>query len=133
MSHETRNGDAEEMVTEFASTQLRHFQEADPHCRALQLPEGILLRYVPFRALYFYLRSGIKDGKIVTRVFATDSPYERQKTGIGEVATAMFEPHADRNHFKKLEALLQAWIDFVSETPAAAASFQSFTVDQPPQ
>lgn len=123
----------EDLVTDFTRTQLKHFQEADPRCRGLQLPEGLMLRYVPFKSLYFYLRSSVKDGKILTRIFATDSPYDRQKTGIGEVATPMFEPWADVVHFQRLEELLHAWIDFVSENPAGGANFQSFPVDDPPQ
>jgi hypothetical protein len=133
MQQELKHGDDDGTVTEFARTQLRHFQEANPECRGMQLPEGILVRYLPFKALYFYLRSGVKDGKIVTRVFATDSPYERQKTAIGEVTTTMFEARSDLNHFKKLEKLLRSWIDFVTETPDTDAGFQSFTVEEPKQ
>ncbi len=92
-----------------------------------------MLRYVPFQSLYFYLRSSVRDGRIVTRVFATDSPYDRQKTGIGEVTTAMFESRADFVHFNKLEQLLHSWVDFVAEKPEAADGFQSFQMDEKPQ
>ena len=87
-------------------SQLRHFPAADPRCRALQLPEGVLLRYTLAQALYFYLRTGVSEGKLRTRVYASDSPYDRTKTEIGEVTTPMFEPHAGPMHLTKLERLL---------------------------
>jgi hypothetical protein len=121
------------LVSEFTSTQVQHFREADPRCRALQLPEGIMLRYTMSEALYFYLRTGARDGKIVTRVFASNSPYDRLKTGIGEVMTPMFEPHADFKHFKSLEKLLSAWIDFVKLDPDGEECFRSFEVQDRPE
>jgi hypothetical protein len=121
------------LVTEFTSTQLQHFCEADPRCRALQLPEGIMLRYTLSEALYFYLRTGARDGKIVTRVFASNSPYDRLKTGIGEVATPMFDPRADFQHFKKLEKLLRAWIDFIKQDSGDEEGFRSFEVQDRPE
>jgi hypothetical protein len=121
------------LVTEFTSTQLQHFRDADPRCRALQLPEGIMLRYTLSEALYFYLRTGTRDGKIVTRVFASNSPYDRTKTGIGEVSTPMFDAHADFQHFKKLEGLLRAWIDFVKQDRGGDEGFRSFEVQDRPE
>jgi hypothetical protein len=121
------------LISEFTSTQLHHFRAADPRCRALQLPEGIMLRYTMAEALYFYLRTGARDGKIVTRVFASNSPYDRLKTGIGEVATPMFEPHADFNHFKSLEKLLRAWIDFIKQDTDGEECFRSFEVQDKPE
>jgi hypothetical protein len=123
----------ENLVTEFTQSQLQHFREADPRCRALQLPEGIMLRYTLSEALYFYLRSGVRDGKIVTRVFASDSPYDRLKTGIGQVLTPMFEAGADLNHFHKLERLLHAWVDFVHQDPDSHSNFRSFEVQERPE
>ena len=95
--------------------QVEHFGASDAPCRALQLPDGVLLRYTPVASLFFYLRTGIADGKISTRVFASDSPYEREKTAIGEVATPMFEPRADQNHMRKVERLLASWVAFVRD------------------
>jgi hypothetical protein len=92
----------------------------------MQLPEGILLRYTLSEALYFYLRTGAADGKIVTRVFASDSPYEPKKNGIGEVSTPMFEPHAEALHLRKLEGLLRGWVNFVREDPDTVEPFTSF-------
>src|SRR5438309_132483 len=121
------------MVADFTSMQMQHFRQSDPGCRALQLPEGIMLRYTLSEAMYFYLRTGVKDGKIQTKVYATDSPYDRLKTGIGDVITPMFEPEADVNHFKKLQSLLHSWVDFVKRDPDAVQGFQSFEVHDRPE
>jgi hypothetical protein len=92
----------------------------------MQLPEGVLLRYTLSQALYFYLRSGVQDGNITTRVFASDSPYDRQKADIGEVRTPMFAPKADQTHLRNLERLLRAWIEFVKDSadPEPGFSFE---------
>jgi len=119
---------AQSMVLQTTRSQLRHFQDADPRCRALQLPEGIMLRYNLTESLYFYLRTGVTEGKLHTRIYASDSPYDRLKTDIGEVTTPMFEPQAEAQHLQKLEQLLHKWVDFVSDDPDLAAPFTSFPV-----
>ena len=88
----------------------------------------ILLRSTRSASLYFYLRTGVEEGKIKTQVFASDSPYDRQKAGIGAVVTPMFEPGADYGHLEKLEGLIRDWVDFVQEGPDPARDFQSFRV-----
>jgi hypothetical protein len=125
--------ETDSILVEASTAQLRHFQQADPNCRALQLPEGILLRYTQATSLYFYLHSVVKEGKLTTRVFASDSPYERQKMNIGEVFTPMFEPQADHKHLVKLEQLLRAWVEFVRDDPNAEQPFRSFSVDNHPE
>jgi hypothetical protein len=127
-AQDTSSGE-DRIVSEVTRNQLQHFTKSDPRCRALQLPEGLMLRYTLSRALYFYLRTGVRDGKIATRVYASDSPYERQKTSIGEVLTPMFEPHADQTHLKKVERLLYAWVDFVKEAQDDEVSFKSFPLE----
>ena len=114
-------------------SQLQHFPAADPRCRALQLPEGVLLRYTLAQALYFYLRTGVAEGKLRTRVYASDSPYDRTKTDIGEVTTPMFEPQADPAHLGKLERLLRGWVEFVRDGPDPDAPFTSFAVHEQPE
>ena len=89
----------------------------------------MLLRYTLSRSLYFYLRSGVRDGNITTRVFASDSPYDRQKTDIGEVRTPMLSPQADQTHLQKMERLLRAWIDFVKEEADPESGFKSFELE----
>src|ERR1700746_3331358 len=84
-------------------TQIRHFRSAN--CRAVELTEGVMLRYTPLPSLYFYLRSGVKDGKIQTNIYASDTPYERHKTAIGQVRTAMFDSQADYEHLKNIESM----------------------------
>lgn len=64
-----------------------------------------------------------------THVFATDSPYERQKASIGSVVTPMFEHGADYNHLEKLEKLIREWVEFVQEQADRQSDFQSFKVD----
>jgi hypothetical protein len=123
-----RTSDVDQIVSEVNRVHLQHFVEADPNCRALQLPEGIMLRYTLAHALYFYLRTGIHDGKIRTSVFASDSPYERQKAAIGECSTAMFEPQADMQHLRKVERLLRAWVEFIRDTADPEQSFKSFSL-----
>jgi hypothetical protein len=121
------------IIADFTSMQMQHFRESDPRCRALQLPEGIMLRYTLSEALFFYLRTGVKDGKIQTKVYASDSPYDRLKTAIGDVITPMFQAEADVNHFKKLKGLLHSWVDFVKRDPDAVEGFQSFEVHDRPE
>lgn len=133
MDSEKTAPDQANLVTEYTQSQLQRFRDADPNCRAMELPEGIMLRYTLSEALYFYLRTGVKEGKILTRVFASDSPYDRHKTGIGEVATPMFEPQADFKHFQKLEKLLHAWVDFVKQEPNTESDFRSFEVQDRPE
>ena len=123
----TRCG-ADRLVVEAIGTQLEHFQNIDPPCRGLELPDGILLRNTRSSSLYFYLRTGVDNGKIKTQVFASDSPYDRQKAGIGSVVTPMFEPGADGNHLMRLEELIRGWVDFVQEGPDPTRDFQSFQV-----
>jgi hypothetical protein len=120
----------EKIAYELTRNHLQHFTDSDPRCRGLQLPEGLLLRYTLSHALYFYLRTDIRDGKIWTRVFASDSPYDRQKTSIGEVLTPLFEARADANHLLKVEQLLRAWVDFVREKPDDEIVFKSFAVGE---
>ena len=117
---------ADRDVTEFTGRQLRLLTEADPRCRGLQLPEGIMLRYNLAGSLYFYLKTGVRNGKIATRIFASDSPYDREKAAIGEVETPMFEPEADLKHLEEARRMLHAWVEFVREDPESEREFQTF-------
>jgi hypothetical protein len=120
---------ADKLVVEAVGRQLAYFKKISPPCRGLELPDGILLRSTRSASLYFYLRTGVDDGKIKTHVFASDSPYDRQKTGIGSVVTPMFEPGADLNHLIQLEKLIRDWVDFVQDEPDSTRDFQSFRID----
>jgi hypothetical protein len=117
-----------DQLVKVIGTQLAHFKNISPPCRGLELPDGILLRNTRSASLYFYLRTGVDNGKIKTHVFASDSPYDRQKTGIGSVVTPMFEPGADHNHLMRLEQLIRDWVDFVEEEPDPTRDFQSFKI-----
>jgi hypothetical protein len=113
---------ADRLVVEAIGSQLAHFENIDPPCRGLELPDGILLRNTRSSSLYFYLRTGVDNGKIKTQVFASDSPYDRQKAGIGSVVTPMFEPGADCNHLMRLEELIRGWVDFVRKATRLVTS-----------
>jgi hypothetical protein len=120
----------DKIAYEVTRNHLQHFTSSDPRCRGVQLPEGLLLRYTLNNALYFYLRTGIRDGKIWTRVFASDSPYDRQKAAIGDVFTPMFEQKADDTHLKKVRRLVRAWVSFVKEAPEEDVEFKDFPVEE---
>ena len=107
---------------------IQRLTESDSRCRALQLPEGIMLRYNLTESLFFYLRTAVREGKIMTRIFASDSPYDPQRTAIGEVSTPMFETQADDVHLEKVKGMLYAWVDFVSQAPESGEDFQSFSM-----
>jgi len=128
MSDNGKAGNDDRTVVEVIGNQIEHFRSIDPPCRGLELPDGVLLRHTQSRSLYFYLRTAIDNGKIRTQVFASDSPYDRQKTSIGTVVTPMFEADADFNHMQKLEKLIREWVAFVHEEPDFAHDFQSFKV-----
>jgi len=119
----------QEIAVEVIHGQLQHFTNSVPPCRGIQLPDGVILRHTQSASLYFYLRTKIEDGKIKSRVFASDSPYERQKAEIGEVDTPMFVDEADRLHLEKLERLIREWVDFVGEPNNTDRDFQSFVMN----
>jgi hypothetical protein len=129
MDHAQIVPEEEQVVADLNRTQLQRLTDADPRCRGLELPEGLMLRYALAQSLFFYLRTGVKDGKITTRVFASDSPYDRQKATVGEVRTPMFEPQADARHLDKVQWLLYAWVDFVKNESDDPGDFRSFEVD----
>jgi hypothetical protein len=122
----------DQVLVEVNRYQLEHFTGGDPRCRGLELPEGLMLRYALSRSLYFYLRTAVKEGKVTTRIFASDTPYERQKSPVGEVSTPMFEPRADATHLDKVERLLYAWVDFVQEDGDAGTDFTTFETEGRP-
>jgi hypothetical protein len=121
------------IVDEVIVAQLQHFQHTDPPCRGLQLPDGVLLRHTQSKALYFYLRTLIENGSIRTHVFASDSPYDRQKATIGVVSTPMFDAGADYAHLRRVEELVRSWVGFVKAEPDDERDFQTFNLDDPPR
>jgi hypothetical protein len=128
MSHNGFHNDDTKIADQVISRQLAHFKNINPPCRGLELPDGILLRHTLSASLYFYLRTGVENGKIETQVFASDSPYDRQKASIGTVVTPMFEPRADYAHMEKLEKLIRDWVEFVQEQADIGPDFRSFKV-----
>lgn len=122
-----------EILQQMEQRQLQQLQSSDPRYRGMQLPEGLMLRYNLAHTLYFYLRTGLKDGKIATRVWASDSPYDRGKADIGEVLTPMMETDADQRHLANVQQLLRTWIRFVREKSDDDQDFTSFEVDVQPR
>jgi hypothetical protein len=129
MSQHRKTKPEDEMVVEVIGHQLEYFRNIEPPCRGLELPDGIVLRHTRSASLYFYLKTRVEDGKILTQVFASDSPYDRQKAAIGSVSTPMFEHLSDQAHLEKLEGLVRAWVDFVQEDPQSGRDFQSFKIN----
>src|SRR6516164_2102231 len=128
----SRNGETkaeDQVAVQVISQQLEHFRHSEPPCRGMALPDGILLRHTLSRSLYFYLRTRVEDGKIKTQIYASDSPYDRQKAGIGSVSTAMFEHRSDHAHLEKLERVIRDWVEFVQPEPDSGRDFQAFNVD----
>ena len=134
MEHEN-NGQAPDrsIIDGVIVGQLRHFKNTVPPCRGMQLPDGVLLRHTQSQSLYFYLKTKVEDGKIATLIYASDSPYDRQKTNIGEVHTPMFDPEADAIHLRGLEGRIRQWVDFVAGEPSTDHEFQSFVLRDRPQ
>jgi hypothetical protein len=126
MQEEAILSEEDRVVASMNRTQIERFTTADPRCRALELPEGLMLRYNLSQSLYFYLKTGVKDGKIVTNVFASDSPYDRQKTLVGEITTPMFAAQADASHLDRVEEMLYAWVNFVKNEVDSGRDFSTF-------
>ena len=118
-------------IVEVISTQLQHFQQTDPPCRGMQLPDGVLLRYTQAEALYFYLLTTIDNGKFRTQVFASDSPYDRQKATIGVVLTPLFDVE-ERTYLERVENMIRSWVAFVKRDISGDQDFHSFTMEERP-
>ena len=129
MGGEKNNGNDGELVNGVITAQLVHFRNADPPCRGVQLPDGVLLRHTQSASLFFYLKTGVENGAIRTQVFASDSPYDRQKAGIGLVTTPMFDHRADHKHLEKIETLVRDWVEFVKQIPDSDRDFHSFSFE----
>jgi hypothetical protein len=129
MSQNGEHSNDDQVVIEVISHQLEHFRHIEPPCRGMELPDGVILRHALSRSLYFYLKTRVEDGKIKTQVFASDSPYDRQKASIGSVITPMFEHSSDQAHLEKLETLIRQWVEFVQDQPDLGQDFHSFRVN----
>ncbi len=127
-----RTPDGDRLVNGVISSQLEHFRRSDPPCRGIQLPEGLILRHTQSPSLYFFLRTLIENGAIWTHIFASDSPYDRQKAAIGSVSTPMFDVGADYTHLRKVEDLIRSWVDFIQEDVEPDRDFESFTLKDLP-
>jgi hypothetical protein len=119
----------EELVVDVIGHQLEHFRHAETPCRGMELPDGIILRHTLSESLFFYVRTRVEDGKIKTQVFASDSPYDRQKASIASIITPMFEPRSELTHVEELETLVRNWVEFVHGELDSGREFQLFEVN----
>jgi hypothetical protein len=115
------------LISRVHRTQADHFEHSDANCRAVRMPDGVLLRYTLHPSLFFFLGSENIDGFVITRVYASDTAYERQKIKLGEISTPMFDQsESDPNHLQQVESLLRSWMEFVTEDAAAGAGYDVF-------
>jgi hypothetical protein len=121
------------IAEEFQHRQLEQLRQADPRCRVLEMPDGVLLRYTLAQSLFFYLRSRVEDGKLNTRVWASDSPYDRQKAHVGDVISPLFKQESEANHMRRVLAMLRDWVRFVADDAEQGSEFVAFQVGNPPE
>jgi hypothetical protein len=119
----------DQLITKQAQTQLQHFTGADRRCQGVELPQGVMLRYNAAESMFFFLETQVEKGKIKTNVYASDSPYDKKKSFIGDVTTAMFEEDADVLHLQKVEKAVRDWVQFVSPS-SEDQPFSSFSMDK---
>jgi hypothetical protein len=128
MSADTMTVVEDRLISRVHRTQAEHFEHSDTNCRAMRMPDGVMLRYTLHRSLFFFLGSENIDGFVITRIFASDTAYERQKIKLGEVSTPMFDQNeSEPNHLVQVETLLRSWTDFVAEEAAAGADYNVFS------
>lgn len=122
----------DQLEKKVGQNQLQHFTGADQRCQGVELPKGVMLRYNMAESMYFYLETLVDKGRIQTSVFASDSPYDKKKSFIGEVGTPMFDDNADAVHLQKVEKAVRDWITFVSAAAVNdSQTFSSFSMNKP--
>ncbi len=120
----------DQLVSKMSNNQLAHFTGADRRCKGVEMPQGVMLRYNAAESMFFFLETTVIQGKIRTNVYASDSPYDKKKSFIGEVNTAMFEEDADMVHLQKVEKSVRDWVQFVSVATDEDQPFSSFSMDK---
>ncbi|QGJ69782.1 Hypothetical protein PBC10988_14690 [Planctomycetales bacterium 10988] len=127
----------EEVIDRYSKGQLAHFSEASKEkVQGIQLPKGVMLRYNLAESLYFYLETAVDGGGIVTKVYASNSPYEKDnRVMVGEMRTPIFDEKTgeDSNvvHSRKVEQAVNDWISFVDDQAEVDEDqpFTSFAID----
>lgn len=104
--------DAEARVANAIGQQLEHFRNMSPRCRGVELPDGIILCPAPTQSLYFYLRTRAEGDEIMTQVFASDSPYDRQKAAIGSAFMSRTD-YKSSLFINSINNLMNDWIEFI--------------------
>ena len=118
----------DQLANKVGHNQLQHFTEKDTRCQGVELPQGVMLRYNTANSMYFFLETSVDKGKIKTNVYASDTPYDKKKSFIGDVTTPMFEDNADAVHLEKVEKAVRDWISFVTVDTDSDNPFSSFSM-----
>lgn len=121
----TAFGAPEEPVSVLAQYQLQHFTSIEPKCKGVELAEGILLRYRSEKPLFFFLRSFVEGEEIVTRIFSSDSAFDKEKTFVRELRTTNRERCADVVHLEQIERTLRDFVIFVADLADGEEPFMS--------
>lgn len=61
--------------------------------------------------VYFFIDTIVDGGSIKTQIHASDTPYEKQKSLVGEIATPVSGSDADSTHLSKIEDAINAWLE----------------------
>lgn len=116
----------EEKAAAQASRQhLSHLTSIEPHCHGVEVAEGILLRYLGEVPLYFFLKTSLVLGEIVTRIYSSDTPFEREQEFVRELRSPSGDPGADKAHLAKIEQVLHDYVIFVGDADEDSDPFHS--------
>ena len=105
MSDNGKVRNEDRIVVEVISNQLEHFQKINPPCRGLELPDGILLRHTQSASLYFYLRTGVDNGKIKATWFVVPG------SGTGDLSGLRGEGGFQGEFGKGSDGTLDYWFE----------------------
>lgn len=122
----------EKAASQASRQQLSHLTSIEPQCRGVEVAEGILLRYLGEEPLYFFLRTTVQLGELVTRVYASDTPFEREQEFIRELRTPSSEPQADKAHLAKVEQVVRDYVIFVGDADQGSDPSASGPPNPPP-
>jgi hypothetical protein len=113
----------EKAASQASREQLTHLTSIEPQCHGVEVAEGILLRYLGEEPLYFFLKTSIVLGEIVTRIYSSDTPFEREQEFIRELRSPAGNPGADQAHLAKIEQVLHDYVIFVGDADEGSDPF----------
>jgi hypothetical protein len=121
----------EKAASQSSREQLSHLTSIEPHCHGVEVAEGILLRYLGEVPLYFFLRTSVVHGEIVTRIYSSDTPFEREQEFIRELRSPAGDPGADKAHLARIEQVLHDYVIFVGDADEGSDPFHSVGPGKP--